>query len=255
MRKHMCASRKECSGQLLIVVALAIAILISSTSIYVYELSREPNSQSLPVANYILIIKQCTKNALISALANISNGGQKTVLATNLDELSGIVRSLRQPAIFQLTFDLLNNSDYESGVLLSWGGEGSGFSSVYANFTLNVQGAENAELEYTLNITTTVLVEGHYIVNGDEKNVTLTCTVYNEGEPALVRNISLFYELGGVWGLVTSLDNLSTVDFGNGTYVLSFATISSSETIQVSTHIYDLRDIFAYANATCTKVY
>jgi hypothetical protein len=253
MKKYRRASRKERSGQLLIITALAIAILISSTSIYIYELSKESNSQSsLPIANFIPIIKQCTKNALISSLANISNGGSKTVLATNLDELSEILRSLRQPAIFQLMFDLLNNSDYEFGVRLSYG-EGFGISSAYANFTVNIQGLKNVELEYASNITTKVLVEGYYIRNGDEKNVTLTCKVYNEGEPALARKISLFYELGGIWVPVTPLDNLSTVDFGDGTYVLSFTTISSSENIQVSAHVYDLRGIFVYANTTCTE--
>ncbi|MGB9675903.1 MAG: hypothetical protein ACPL0C_01785 [Candidatus Bathyarchaeales archaeon] len=237
------------SGQLLIVAALAIAILIASASIYVYELGVEQNSQSsLQTANFIPAIKQYTRNALISSLANISNGGSRTVLSANLEELAETLRSLKQQAIFQLTFSLHNDSNYDSGVWLLWGAEGFGVSSAYTNFELNVQGVENLELDYALNITTTVFVEGSYIGNGDEKNVTLTCHIYNEGKPAQAKNISIFYELDDAWIPA----NPSVLDFGNGTYTLSFTAIIPSETVHVSAQVTDLRGIFAYANATCT---
>ena len=77
------------SGQLLIVAALAIAILISSTTIYVYELSRETSrTDASSIGNSILALKQGTKSTLISSLANVSNGGEKTVLTANLNQLS-----------------------------------------------------------------------------------------------------------------------------------------------------------------------
>ncbi|MEM3577520.1 MAG: hypothetical protein QXX51_03580 [Candidatus Bathyarchaeia archaeon] len=246
--------RKNSSGQLLIVAALAIAILIASASIYVYELNVEQNGQSaLQTASFIPVIKQCTRNAMISSLANISNGGARTVLATNLEGLAETLRSLRQQAIFQLTFNLHNDSDYEHGIKLLWGDEGFGASSAYASFTLNVQGVENVKLDYTLNMTTAILVEGFYTENGDEKNVTVACHVYNEEKPAQAKNISLFYELGGAWIPANSSNNVSTLDFGNGTYTISFSAIIPSETVHVSVHITDMRDIFVYANATCTK--
>lgn len=254
MKAHRRNFRESSSGQLLIVAALAIAMLIASASIYVYELSVEQNGQSaLQMANHIPAVGQCTRNAMISSLANISNGGERTVLATNLAELAETLRSLRRQAIFQLTFNLRNDSDYESGVWLLWGAESFGISSAYARFTLNVQGVENVELDYTLNVTTTIFVEGFYTENGDEKNVTVIYRIYNEEKPAKAKNISLFYESGGTWVPVNSSNNVSTVDLGNGTYTTSFSATISSNEVHISAHITDMRDIFVYANTTCAK--
>ncbi|MEM3694923.1 MAG: hypothetical protein QXJ11_03070 [Candidatus Bathyarchaeia archaeon] len=254
MKAHRRNFRENKSGQLLIVAALAIAMLIASASIYVYELNVEQNGQSYyQIANFVPVIKQCTKNALISSLANVSNGGAKTVLATNLERLAGTIRGLRHQAIFQLTFSLYNNSDYESGVRLLWGAENFGLSSAYASFTLNVQGIENVELDYTINVTTAILVEGFYTGDGSEKNVTVMCHIYNEGKPAQAKNINLFYEVGDAWVPVDSLNNILMVDFENGTYAISFSATIPSDVVRVSTHITDMRDILVYANATCTN--
>lgn len=166
------------SGQLLIIAALAIALLISSTTIYVHELSEEADSKnSTSAVDIARMLKQCTRNAMISALANISNGGATTTLETNLAELFDVFRGLEQLAIFNLTFNLLNDYGYESGVRLFWGIEGMGFSSAYADFTLLAQGTENIEWKYSLNITTAVFVEGEYLRDGSETIVNLTCRV------------------------------------------------------------------------------
>jgi len=74
------------SGQLLIVAALSIAVLISSTTIYVYEVSRETNSvKNNSISDFVLAVKQSTRNAMISSLVNVSNGGERTVLTDNLN--------------------------------------------------------------------------------------------------------------------------------------------------------------------------
>jgi len=113
-----------------------------------------------------------------------------------------------------LSFTLINDSRYDSGVCLSWNTNGSGVSTAYANFTLKVQSmAANLAIDYAA-------------------------------------NIALFYENLGSWTPVNASNNLSTVDYGNGTYLLSF-TVNTSSPVQVSTHVYDLRDIFVQANITC----
>jgi hypothetical protein len=243
------------SGQLLIVAALAIAILISSTTIYVYELSRETNStNSCPISDVILALKQSTKNTMISSLANISKGGEKAILEANLDSLSQAFRNLHQLGMCCLSFTLINDSRYGSGICLSWNADGSGFSSAYANFTLKVNSmASSIALDYAVNITTAVTINGSYTrLEGEEKLVNLTCRVLNEEEPALAKNITLFYENLGSWMPVNSSNNLSMVDYGNGTYLISF-TVSTSSDVQVSAHVYDLRDTLVQANATCTE--
>ncbi len=257
MREGRRKFRKNSSGQLLIVAALAIAIIISSTTIYVYELSKETNSTyASSISNFILALKQNTRNTVIGSLANISNGGEKTVLTANLNELSQVFRSLNHFEICQLDFTVFNGSNYDSGIWLSWNTSDLGVSSAYANFTLKVYSTTaNVTTSYAVNITTTVTINGNYTeLVGDEKLVNLTCKMYNEGEPALAKNISLFYEKLGSWIPVDSSNNLSIKDYGNGTYAISFTVDVPSEQVLVSAHVYDLRDIFVRANTTCSQV-
>jgi hypothetical protein len=241
------------SGQLLIIAALAIAILISSTTIYVYEVSRETNSQDYaPISDFVLAIKQSTRNAMIGSLANISNGGEKAVLARNLDKLSETLQSLNHYGTCYLAYTLLNNSNYDEGIRLSWNTSDIGISSAYANFTLKIYNiAENLTLNYDINITTSLTSNGYYArLSGDEKQVNLTCSVYNEGKPALAKNFTFFYENLGNWLPVNASNSLSITDYGNSTYRISFKVSVPSDSVQISAHIYDLRNTFAQANVT-----
>jgi hypothetical protein len=254
MKKRQRKFRANSSGQLLIVAALAIAILISSTTIYVYELSKETNSEDYSaISNFVLALKQSTRNAMISSLANVSNGGEKNVLAANLNRLSHVFRSINNLGICQLAFTPLSDSNYDSGTWLSWNISDMGVSSAYANFTLEVYGmAMNITLNYAVNVTTAITLNGYYTkLSGNEKLVNLTCNVYNEGKPALAKNMTFFYERLGSWLPVDPSSNLSIMDYGNGTYRVSFTISTPSNAVHVSAHIYDLRDIFVQANTTC----
>lgn len=254
MKKCWKRFRANCSGQLLVVAALVIAILISSTSIYVYEVSKEKNSQDYAsISDLVLAIKQSTRNTMISSLANASNGGEKTVLAANLNELSQVLHSLNHFGTNHLTYMLLNDSNYESGIRLSWNTSDEGVSSACSNFTLKIYDtAENLTLNYAFNITTAVTISGYYTrLVGDEKQVNLICNVYNEEESALAKNFTIFYELVGSWTSINPSNNLSILDYGNGTYQISFAVSVSSNLVQVSAHVHDLRGIFVRANTTC----
>ncbi|MEM3623164.1 MAG: hypothetical protein QXR76_05290 [Candidatus Bathyarchaeia archaeon] len=246
--------KRNSSGQLLIVAALAIAILISSTTIYVYEVSREKTAtQDQFAAELILAIKQGSRNTVISSLANASKGGEKSVLDANLNCLSEAYRSLNQYGICSLSFTVLNDSNYADGIWLSWSDtSGFGVSSAYANFSLAVYGLNaNITANYAVNVTTAVALEGYY-TGDEEKSVSLLCQVFNEGRPALAKNITFYYENLGVWLPVNSLNNFSMTDYGNGTYAISFTAITVFD-VQVSAHVIDSRDIFVQANTTCHK--
>ncbi|NWF86856.1 hypothetical protein HXY32_03500 [Candidatus Bathyarchaeota archaeon] len=246
--------RANSSGQLLIVAALAIAILISSTTIYVYEVSKETSSQDYSsISNFILAIKQSARNAMISALSNVSNGGEKTVLAANLNEFSQVLRSLSYFGTYHLVFTLFNGSNYDEGILLFWNTSDAGVSSAYANFNLKIYSmAENFTFDYDANVTTAITISGYYTrLAGDEKQINLTCSVYNEGKPALARNLTFYYESLGSWIPVNSSNNLSIKDYGNGTYRISFTVLVPSDSIQVSARVHDLRNVFVRANTTC----
>ncbi|MEM2971461.1 MAG: hypothetical protein QW270_03460 [Candidatus Bathyarchaeia archaeon] len=237
------------SGQLLIVASLAIALLISSTIVYVYEISKEKNGNfTLSINDFVYASKQSVRNAVISSLANASRSGEKTVLMANLNRLSQAFRRLTHFGICKCQFTVFNNSNYDLGVWLSVD-DGLGVSSAYANFTFEVYSLTvNITMNYAINITTHATVNGYYTRIGEkEKMVYLTCKVYNEGEPALAKNISVFYEDLGMWVPV----NASIMDFGNGTYTITFSVLTSSNSVRVSAHISDLRDIIVMANATC----
>ncbi|MEM2105566.1 MAG: hypothetical protein QXV21_03745 [Candidatus Bathyarchaeia archaeon] len=247
--------KSNSSAQLLIVAALAIAILISATTAYVYELGKETNSTyNISISDFVFAIKQTTRNAMISSLANISNGGEKMLLATNLNDFSQSLRNL-QFGIWLLNFTVLDDSVYDSGVWLSWDTSGIGVSSAYADFTLRAYDVStNSTVNYVVNVTTTITVSGYYTtILGIEKMVNLTCNTYNEGEPALAQNITLFYENLGIWVPIDASNNLSITDYGNGTYAISFRVITLSDTVQVSTHLKDLRGIFVQTNTTCIE--
>jgi hypothetical protein len=242
------------SGQLLIIAALAIAILISATTVYVYELGKETNSTDAEsISDFVLALKQSIRNTMTSSLANISKGGEKAVLAANLDKLAQVIRSLHQFGICQLDYTVLNDAKYDSGVWLSWNASDLGVSSAYANFTLKINGmGTNLTVDYTLNITTSVTISGYCTqLTGSEKMVNLTCRVYDDGENALARNISLSYENLGSWIPINSSNNLSIMDYGNGTYSISFTVNAPTDSVQVSVDVYDSHGVFVRANVTC----
>jgi hypothetical protein len=248
--------RTNSSGQLLIVAALAVALLISSTTLYVFELSDgNTNAYSESFNDLILSLKQSTKHTIISSLGNVSNGGERTVVTSNFNELAQAFRELSRCGFCNLTYVLANDSRYDSGVWLSWSTSGIGVSSAYVDAGLSVYGAtEQVVVNYGLNITTATLVTGDYtVVAGDEKLVNLTCNTYNEGKSALAKNITVYYENLGNWTIVDASNNLSIVDFGNGTYKISFNVNAPSSNVQVSVHVFDLREIFVQANITCAE--
>jgi hypothetical protein len=254
MKKSQKEFRANSCGQLLLVAALVIAILISSTTIYVYEVSREKNNQDFaPISDLVLAIKQSTRNTMISSLANASNGGAEMILTENLNELSQVLRSLNHFGTSHLAFAPLNDASYDDGIRLSWNTSDAGVSSVYSNFTLKIYCAtENLTLNYALNVTTTITISGYYTqLGGNEKQVNLTCNVYNEAESALARNFTIFYDNLGNWTPIDSSNNLSTLDYGNGTYRISFTAPVPSDSVQVSVRAHDLREIFVRANTTC----
>lgn len=255
MRKHNSGLSSNCSGQLLIVAALSIAVLISSTTIYVYELGRETtHSLSQPMNDFVIALKQGTRNTLISSLVNVSNGGNNTVLETNLNTYSQLARRPNSLGTCNLSFTPLSNAEYDSGTRLSWNTTGIGASSTCANFTLHVYGvSEEITVDYSTNITTAIVVDSLYttLVSG-EKLVNLTCEVSNENEPALAKSINVFYENAGNWTVVDESNNLSVTDYGNGTYLVFFTVNISSETVQISTHVHDTRGVLVQTNTNAT---
>ncbi|MEM3579064.1 MAG: hypothetical protein QXL54_02425 [Candidatus Bathyarchaeia archaeon] len=246
--------RTASSGQLLIVAALAIAIVIVSTSIYIYEVTTQTQSvENNSMVELAIAVKTGIRNAVISALANITNGGQKTILAENLDMLARAYMQLHPQKPCLTFYTLLNGTGYEDGVKLLWDADGLGVSSAHVFFTLKVlEPASNITINDAINITTVLKLDG-YTVNENEnvKIVNLTCKVLNEGKPAQAKQIAVYWEQAPkLWVPVQSP---YIADLGNGTYTISFIITAVSDILHVSAHVVDARNIFAIANATCTQ--
>jgi hypothetical protein len=226
----------------------------------VFEAGRRSEMRSATTLNSnVLATKLGLRNTMTGALVNVSNGGDSEVISTNLNKYASIVGNQSYFGKCTVLFTAWNVSPYQSGTWISWGADGTGVSSAYANFTLVFNRPEaDVQLEHAVNVTTVLEVEGTYSKLGDTlKQVTATCNIFNEGEPALANNITLYYDFDGDlltsdWTPVTSP---SVTDYGTGSYTMACTvdTEIRDDPVLLSAHAYDLRDIFVAANATCTE--
>jgi len=248
------------SGQVLIIVSLIVTMLLLSTALYVAETEKDAAVYETEVEPAFSAYRLGTMHTIISALSNISNGEFTDILVADLNQFNSVVGNHLFNAIFKMKFTPFNMTPYQDGVWIDWGSSGKGVSSAYVNFILNSSGTSATYYsEYAVNITSEIDVSGVYtLLNGSLKQVTVTCTVLNEGKPALARNFTVYYEQDGLlfpeeWVQVASP---SITDYGNGTYLMSFTaeTTNQDDPLLVSVHCHDLRYIFIKANATCTQV-
>lgn len=244
------------SGQALIITSLIITMLLLSTAYHIIEMKRN-TTRNETTTNYIFSAARLnTINTMVSALANVSNGGERDVLTANLDKLALALRDHYYDTQCDLLFVPLNSSLYQDGIRMSWESGGSGISSACVSFLMSLsEFSTSYNSGYEANVTTTLTINGVYTGGGSQKGVNVTCSIYNEEEPALANGITLFYqnETEGQWIMVSSLNGLNVIDYANGTYLMSF-NVYAQNVLNVSAHVHDLRDIFVMANTTCTFV-
>jgi hypothetical protein len=249
-------NKRDCSGQVLLVGVLIIALLLLSTEIYVYDLGNAVDeAKQNSFSDFILAVKSGSKHVVVESLANVSQGGTNQTLETNLKAWSSFVGKLYPSGKCILNFTLREATPYSSGTWISWGTNGSGFSGAYANFTLQLLDlGTDVNLKYAMNITTTILIQGAYKeMPGNSKQVNVTCNLLNEGKPALAKNLTVYYKDLNGWLTPSSQNNYTITDYGNGTCFMSFAADISSSTVELSLHASDQREINVQANVTCTK--
>jgi hypothetical protein len=253
-------SSRRNSGQVLIIASLVVTLLLLSTAVYISEIEKNAAVYDARVDPAFSAYKLGATHTVISALANISNGGSTSVLVADLNQFKSVVGSHSFDAIVKMDFTPLNMTPYQDGIWISWGSSGRGISSAYVNFVLNSSGTSAIYYsEHAINVTSEIDVNGHYtLLTGSQKQVDLTCNILNEGKPALAQNFTVYYEQDGSlspeeWVQVTSP---SIADYGNGTYAISFTaeTTNPDDPMLVSVHSHDQRQILTIANVTCTQV-
>lgn len=244
------------SGQVLIVTSLIVVMLLLSTVIYVRETEKNAPVYEAEADLSLSAIRQALAHTVISALANISNGGDRTVLAADLNQFESVVANHSYNAIFSVDYTPLNDGSYQDGVWISWGSNGEGVSSAHVGFVLNSSGTSaNYQSVYAVNVTSSITISGYSApLNASMKQINATCTVFNEGQPALARNFTFYYEQDESLGWTQAL-TLGTTDYGNGTYIMSFnaQNVSQNNPPQVSVHCQDTRGISFWANTTCAQ--
>jgi hypothetical protein len=244
----------------LVIAALVVTLLLLSTAVYVTETQKNAAVYDSRAEPAFSAYKLGATHTVISALANVSNGGSVGVLVAYLDQFESVVNSHSFNAIVKLDFTPSNTTPYQDGVWISWDSSGQGVSNAYVNLALNSSGTSATYYsKHAINVTSELNVDGVYTtLTGSLKQVNLTCNVLNEGKPAPAENFTVYYEQDGSlspeeWVQVASP---SITDHGNGTYTISFTaeTTNPSDPMLVSVYSHDLRYILTRANVTCTQV-
>ncbi len=245
--------KRDSSGQVLIVSALLVALLLLSTALYVIEVEKEVPTVAAE-SDVFSGYNQSVRSTLISALANATDGGNPNILASDLNELQTAILSQSYQAMLTMDYNTLNSSSYQNGLWVSWGANGQGVSSAYATFEFaSSSPTATSNLEYAVNVTSAVNLSGNYQqLNDTLKQVNLTVNIFNEGKPALAQNFTFSYQNATDW---VQVDLPNITDFGNGTYVVSFNAETSqlNDPLVVSTLCQDQRGIFVGANVTCNS--
>ena len=246
--------RRDSSGQVLIVSALMVALLLLSTALYVIDVGKEIPTVDANQDNVFSGYQQSTRSALISALANVTCGGNADILWGDLAELKTAILSDSFQAMLTIDYSTLNSSGYQDGFWISWGADGQGVSSAYAIFALASYGSSStSDLKYAVNVTSSVSLSGNYNqLNATAKQVNLTAKVLNEGKAALAHNFAFSYQNATDW---IAVDSPNTINIGNGTYTAAFTaeTPELNDPLVVSLLCQDTRGISIGANVTCTS--
>jgi len=154
--------------------------------------------------------------------------------------------------IYILNASLWNVSPYNDGVWIAWGSSGFGVSSSYVDFNFTIIGMDTeTRFEFPANITASLYVEGFIIHALDlQKQVELTCKLFNENEPALAKSFNIRYYGKTGWNLVSTYRE---TDYGNGTYRIQSTAEAAGSTVEVSVRAIDWRKVCVQANTTCVR--
>lgn len=240
-------------GATLIAATFVVSLLILSTQVYIYRLSRTSIDDNYgTLTDYVLSIEQGSRHVVVASLINVSQGGSVSNFVYNLNRWESFVASDYKLGRCTLNSTRDSESPYSGGIWLSWGTEGMGVSSASAVIEMDLSGRGVEVIwSFTENINTTMLVSGRWeTVLGNVKRVMVFVNILNEGSPALAGSINLMYLRGG-WRDPALLDDYVQTDYGNGTYRFSFSDkLPAVSEIIIRVQAYDRRGVFVQADAT-----
>ena len=243
-------------GQVLIVAAFAISILLLSANVYVYRNSRIDSSPAYgTLIDYAQHIRLGSIHAVTASLVNVSNGGSSSNLDDNLIRWEAFTGGDYRFGACDLNTTLGSQTPYSDGLLLDWGTSGVGVSSAYADFTLDISGrGAEVDWDFSVNRTTEMRVSGSYaVIAGDQKDVSVTMGMINEGSPALAQSIFLEYLDTGLWNDASLEGDYMAMDFGNGTYTFTFSADIPGAQVDIRMQGIDERGVFVQAQEALSE--
>lgn len=246
--------RRDCKGQVIVITALLVALILLSTAMYVIEIQKATpiarSNDGVPIDSY----RNSVKSTLISALANVSGGGDESALVSNLAVLKSVILVQSYESQLSLDFDVLDGDGYSGGLRIERGDNGIGISSAYVSVSCSSKNSlASSEVSYAVNVTSSMLVSGYHTqLNDTYKEVALTINLLSESGPALADRFTIYYQ--GSTGLST-VDSPGIVNFGNGTYTATFSALSSQidGSIEVSVDCLDTRGITIGTRLMCYR--
>jgi len=251
--------RKNNSGQVLLLAALAMAFIISSVMVYVYQTSQNIRweERSSQLNSFIRNVKLASRNLVIGSLANISWGGSNETLGSNLQRWESFVESHYYLGECAFSFELSEDYPYSSGLRIFWGTNGFGVSSAKVDYSLNLTD-ENGETttRYSVNVTTHITINAISQWLWGQHLINVTIHVFNEDSPALCENLTVYYkDQSGNWHEAGLLDSYVLEDYGNGTYLARF-TVGPPRVYnrEIRVECFDQREIYVKATTTCQDV-
>jgi hypothetical protein len=243
--------QRQNSGQVLVITALVVALLLMSTVVYVSETQKNaPIYHSDAEAGY-WALKQSALHTVTSALVNVSGGGDASVLGADLARLEDAVEEHLYGSIGMLQAEVVDSAPYEDGVWLLVD-EGVGVSSITVNFAFNSTAPSgNCAFEYLANVTSTIVLTGSSTpMNETCSQVTVTCSVFADNCPEKAQNLTYYYQDDAKnWFPAES----AVADLGNGTYVGTFVAANCTAGVPVLVGCVDFRGVAIWANVTCLQ--
>jgi hypothetical protein len=219
------ARNRSNQGQVLIVAALVIAVMLLSTALYIADAQKTQLKADAETSLNLPFYKQGIEHTMICALVNISNGGDPGILQTDLDSFNTFVSENSFEAFFTAEVTLRDTDDYQNGVWQVQNQSGTSIISAYATLNVDSSGTnEEMQSVFDKNVTSMIQTQGSYTQDNTSKQVQLTCQVFNEGQSALAGNFSVSYEKDGSlesenW---TTIESPNIINPGDGTYTISF---------------------------------
>jgi len=249
--------KKNNSGQVLLLAALAIAFIISSVMVYVYQTSISLGDRSSKLNSFIRNVKLSSRNLVIGSLANISWGGSNETLENNLQRWESFVESHYYLGECAFGFELCEDYPYSSGLRFFWGTNGFGVSSAKVDYSLNLTD-ENGELtsRYSVNVTTHIIISATSRWISGLHRINVTIQVFNEDSSALCKNLTVYYrDKWGSWHEAGLLSSYVLEDYGNGTYLARFVVGPSRvEDREIRVECFDQREIYVEATTTAEDI-